>query len=393
MQWSAAEAAGVASARPDEVAVAVLPEGDDEGRVAAYHFVVKRGYRFDDSGALRAAPARALVTGDVFEEGAGEGAGEGEAAPRAVSELVPPRPRCDVVVVGHCYPPGGEAVESVCGVDVGGVSHRVRVVGDRVGWLPAGERRARFTAPRPFRAMPLSWARAWGGRDVLAAGWRVCEANPAGRGYWCDDGWVGVPAAWRERAAAMASAGVGVPRLPMLPRGVDRYGPLPNLLPLSGWPGPDDIVRPSGDGGGGGGDEGPAGFGWRAGHWAGVEGLNRAPAGLQVAHPGGGVELALLHLRPGAARVALRLPNDFPRVYWNAGFGRVPVPVALDAITVDADAGWVDLVWRGTLAMAAERRSAAVVPRLVEVDGVFRRWAVPFDEPIARPDLYEGGVS
>ncbi|MCB9527362.1 MAG: DUF2169 domain-containing protein [Myxococcales bacterium] len=367
--------AEVATARPEEVAVQVLPEADEAARVAAYHFVVKRSYRFDDAGALRPAPARPLCLADAVVEG-----DDGSGPPLAVSELVPPRPRCDVVVIGHCHPPGGEAVECVAAVQLGAVEHRVRVVGDRTAWLPAGARRARFSSPRPFSAMPLDWRRAWGGRDRFALGWQVLDANPVGCGYWCDDRPPGAPAAWFARPRP------GVV-LPPPGAGVDRYGPLPNLLPESGWPGPDDVLRPVLD------DTAPApaGFGWRGRGWAGA-GPNRAPAGLQVPHPGGGAALVLVNLRAGVPRLTLRLPHDFPRVYWNAGSGRVPVLVALDAITVEPDAGRLDLVWRGTLPMPAERRPATVMPRLVEVDGALRRWQVPIEAPVA-PDAFDGGMA
>lgn len=385
------------SARPEPEAVQVLPEADEQGRVAAYHFVVKRSYRFGGDGVLRPAPARPLELADRWLDGGGPSS----SAPAAVAELTPPKPRCDVVVMGHCHPPGRQSTDCVCAVTIESARrttiHRVRIVGDRVAWLPAGQRRARYTSPRPFSVMPLDWNRAWGGRDPFAPGWRVLERNPVGRGYWFDAEPPPAPAAWLARAS-----GVLLPeRAPI----ADRFGPLPNLLPEDGFPGPDALLRTA-DGI----DPAPVGFGWRAAHWASDAedlrtstpsysggSLNRAPAPLQVPHPGGATRITLLHMRDRVPRLTLQLPVEFPRVHWNAGFGRAAVRVVLDTVLIEPDPGRLDLVWRGTLPMPADRRPPTVMPRLLEVDGVFRRWATPIEAPIPRDvlygtdDLIEGG--
>lgn len=388
MQVTHAVDRGVSSARPQPVAVQVLPEGDPQGRVAAYHMVVKRSYRFGDDGALRPAPARPLELSDRWMDGGDPST----SSPAAVCELVPPKPRCDVVVMGHCHPPERQSTDCVCAVRVGAIEHRARVVGDRTAWLPAGARRARYSAPRPFTAMPLDWGRAWGGRDPFDPGWRALESNPVGRGYWVAAPPEAAPAAWTARAADVV--------LPGGLRTPDRHGLLPNVLPESGWPGPDDLLRPAETDGP---DPRPMGFGWRAQHWAAdgepppsaaatgiadARGPNRAPAGLQVPHPGGGDDIELTHLRAGAPRLVLTVPFDFPRVYWNAGFGRVAIHMALDTVLIAPDAGRLDLVWRGTLPMPADPRPTTVMPRLLEVDGTLRRWAVPFEAPIPPETLY-----
>ncbi len=389
MEVVQAPAPGVAAPRPEPVAVQVLPEGDAEGRVAAYHMVVKRSYRFGDDGALRAAPARPLVLAD-------RGPDEGDAAPTAACELVPPRPRCDVVVMGHCHPPR-PTTECICAVALDGVEHRVRVVGDRIAWLPPGARRARFGSPRPFAAMPLDWSRSWGGCDHFDPGRPTLDQNPVGRGFWVERAAAGIPEAWRARADAETLATVQGLLQPAAPA---RYGPLPNLLPESGWPGPDDVLRPADDT-----PPPPMGFGWRGAHWA-ADGepagapldppwrrdvgraANRAPAPLQRPHPAGGAALVLTHMRRGVPTLTLELPHAFPRVYWNAGFGRAAVHVVLDTVLVEPDAGRLDLIWRGTLPMPDDCRPSTVMPRLLEVDGVLRRWAVPIEAPIPADELF-----
>jgi hypothetical protein len=108
---------------------------------------------------------------------------------RLPTDLAPVKPRADVVLVGHARVPEGAAnaarseVRFAFGKNVapssrsmsGGASfdRRLRVFGDRVwrdivGELLPGQ-------PDPFKAIPLSWDRAFGG-----PGW---DANPAGIGY------------------------------------------------------------------------------------------------------------------------------------------------------------------------------------------------------------------
>lgn len=86
----------------------------------------------------------------------------------------------DIVVAGHAYAPGGDAVESMdVGVRVGPVRKVLRVSGDRT-WSGFGP-----SAPEPFLTMPLVYERAFGGVDTKSSqpdrawDWR----NPVGTGF------------------------------------------------------------------------------------------------------------------------------------------------------------------------------------------------------------------
>jgi hypothetical protein len=119
-----------------------------------------------------------LVMSDVFF---GE---PGFSAPRQESDFAPRKRRCDVLLNGHAYAPGGRPAERVVvGMRVGNWSKSFEVVGDR-GWFMAAGPRA--SAPAPFTMMPLSYDRAFGGRDERhenPAEHAFFAPNPSGVGF------------------------------------------------------------------------------------------------------------------------------------------------------------------------------------------------------------------
>jgi hypothetical protein len=92
----------------------------------------------------------------------------------------------DLFVFGHARAPGGRDVtELEIVVEVGKFRRRLLVFGDRV-WERRGKALAP-SAPRPFKAMPLTLANAYGGTsewDSLATPW---PANPKGKGYFLEE--------------------------------------------------------------------------------------------------------------------------------------------------------------------------------------------------------------
>ncbi|MFO0617963.1 MAG: DUF2169 domain-containing protein [Polyangiaceae bacterium] len=129
-------------------------------------FAVKGCYRLTPGGRATPLDEAEPVTGDTFD-------GDDPASGACVyaSDLVPRKPKADVLVVGKAHAPGGVAVPE-CGVrvSVGKASLALRVTGDRL-WVDD----ARHTDPKPFTAMSLGFERAFGGPD-----W---AANRAGRGF------------------------------------------------------------------------------------------------------------------------------------------------------------------------------------------------------------------
>jgi hypothetical protein len=105
-----------------------------------------------------AAQQAELVMADEFT---GE---PGLSAPRYESDFAPVKPRCDVLLNGSAYAPGGEPVKRLkVGLRVGGMEKMFTVVGNRFWrkWL--------FfqwaTKPVPFAKMPISYDNAFGGVD------------------------------------------------------------------------------------------------------------------------------------------------------------------------------------------------------------------------------------
>lgn len=96
------------------------------------------------------------------------------------------REGCDLFVFGSARAPGGKPVEQLdVRVTVGDFSRAVRVSGDRV-WEP-GPDGLEPSAPRPFEAIPLTPAFAFGGQatwDGLAVPY---GDNPAGRGFYLEE--------------------------------------------------------------------------------------------------------------------------------------------------------------------------------------------------------------
>jgi hypothetical protein len=100
-----------------------------------------------------------LVEADLF---AGE---PGLSAPIYECDFAARKPKCDVVLNGSAYAPGGVPAESVpVMLQVGPLSKSFNVVGARA-WVndPFGWR---STRPVPFVRMPISYGNAFGGRDV-----------------------------------------------------------------------------------------------------------------------------------------------------------------------------------------------------------------------------------
>jgi hypothetical protein len=122
---------------------------------------------------------RPLTEADLFE---GE---PGLSAPLFECDFAPRKPKCDVVLNGAAYAPGGQPAERVSVMlQVGPLSKSFNVVGNRA-WVndPFGWK---STRPVPFLKMPISYGNAFGGRDVTDPDekkHRWYGANHAGVGF------------------------------------------------------------------------------------------------------------------------------------------------------------------------------------------------------------------
>jgi len=109
------------------------------------------------------------------------------------SDLVPFKPRTDVVLVGHAYAPHGRPAKVVdVELEVGVLKKKLRVFGDRAWSFPSDQADAipYVVGPAEFVKMPLTYDRAFGGIDKTAPlrprephfkPW--CERNYLGKGF------------------------------------------------------------------------------------------------------------------------------------------------------------------------------------------------------------------
>jgi hypothetical protein len=100
-------------------------------------------------------------------------------------DYAPRKPRCDVLLNGSAYAPGGRPVERLTvALRVGSLHKSFDVVGNRV-WKK-GAMLVTATEPEPFTAMPVSYDNAFGGVDRShedPARHRWYATNHAGVGY------------------------------------------------------------------------------------------------------------------------------------------------------------------------------------------------------------------
>ncbi|MFO0615118.1 MAG: DUF2169 domain-containing protein [Polyangiaceae bacterium] len=224
------------------------------------------------------------------------------------SDLVDFKTNAEVMLRGTCHVPKGAPVAQ-CGVHfgVGAWSKSLRVVGPRV-WVGDAP-----SDPVPFISMPVTYARAFGGKDY--------KPNPAGVGIGTNE----VPnvEAAREpiqsRSQKYTPGGFGpincawTPRAEKLGKGKSKYG--------RGFH-PDD-------------------FDWTY--------FQSAPADQQIdGYLKGDELLTLQNLHPSLPVLKTKLAGTRVRAFVNeAGSGFSEVKMVLDTVFVDGDAGEVYLTWRG----------------------------------------------
>jgi uncharacterized protein YjbI with pentapeptide repeats len=277
--------------------------------------VVKGTFDLVPEGECPLAEEQAFPTGDEHHDD------DPERSLRYPSDLEPLKPRGECFVVGSFHAPHGQPVtQSKCAFAIGPVEKQLAVFGDRA-W-----RRGGFTAPKPFTEMTLSWERAFGGRGLAA--------NPVGRGLDADEGVVWLPNL--EDPAALVLSRDHRPA----PAG---FGPIARTWPAR--------MRLAGTY-----DERwqrerypwfPADLDWRY--------FNAAPPDQQIeGYWRGDEEIVLRHLHPTHPLVRCRLPGLRAQAFLAAGGTLRDVGLALDTLTVDADAGQVHCLWRGVVEVERE---------------------------------------
>jgi hypothetical protein len=144
--------------------------------------VIKGTFRIptEPGGALRLHDEQLpLVMADVYH---GE---PGLSAPKTEVDFAPRKHRCDILLNGSAYAPGGRPTERVSvGIRIGSWTKSFAVVGDRT-WS-TGVSGVTASPPQPFTVMPISYDRAFGGTDNKhedPAKHAAFMRNPVGRGF------------------------------------------------------------------------------------------------------------------------------------------------------------------------------------------------------------------
>ena len=304
-------------------------------------FVVKGAFLLKPGGPAEPAPKPELISGDVHEED------EPKKALKYVSDFAPLKTRTDLLLLATCHAPGGKSATVLCaGFRVGAFAKTVAVVGDR-RWKP-GLLSTAQTEPEPFKSMPITWERAYGGKGY--------KKNPLGCGR------------------------------------VKEAGELPNIE------NPDRLLRGPGDA------IDPVGFApvhpaweprsdvkgsfkgkWLAERWPwypddfdfGI--YNGAPRDQQIEGAlKGDEDLVFDNLHPAHAKYASSLPGLRARCFAGERIDGKPsfreVPLKIDTVWIDLEAGKLVVVWRGMVDVRTLK--------LKELEGVLVRAEALKDPPM-----------
>lgn len=252
----------------------------------------------------------------------------GLSAPVYEADFAPRKRRCDVILNGSAYAPGGKPATRVqVGVKVGTIQKNFAVVGDRV-WQSR-----RPTSPEGFTVKPIFYDHAFGGLDNFHSDPSKHSAympNPVGRGY------------HRELADKLVD-GTPLPNTEEINQSVSQ---------------PDGTYRPMAFG--------AIGRGWEPRYklagtydqkWidevfpflpADFDGgyFQCAPPDQQMDYPRGEEEVSLFNLTP-QGRTMFRLPKvDMPVVFFPKKGGKEKTEAVIDTFVIEPDANRFTLTWR-----------------------------------------------
>ncbi|SDY05207.1 DUF2169 domain-containing protein [Pseudomonas sp. NFACC08-1] len=258
------------------------------------------------------------------------------------------KPRCDVLLNGHCHAPNGEpATEVNVALKVGALVKAFKVIGAR-NYEDSALSHS-ISRPVPFTTMPITYAQAFGGVDRT-------HADPAKHKWYP---WNPVGAGFYPAASSAQTNGLPLPNTEELDRPVTA--PHEHYKPMA---------------------FGPIGRAWRQRiQWAGtydqawldhqfpflpedfdVRYFQCAPEDQQIDFPRGGEEVALLNLSD-KGRSAFRLPANLKLamlVVFHDDSTREAAAV-VDTIILEPDANRLTLTWRASSPLGRNIREVAKV--------------------------------
>jgi uncharacterized protein YjbI with pentapeptide repeats len=282
------------------------------------------------------------VSGDRFDED--DVAMQG--ALRYASDLADFKLNGEWLVKAHCHAPGGKPVTScnVC-VAVNGRAKTLRVTGPRA-WVDRVVGGA-ASEPVAFSRLPIDWEHAYGGPDF--------PSNPVGRGHALErpldshEGIFDLPEALRSAFGRTHE----LPTVEDPSHLITRQGTVPNAAgfgPISPW-WPSRQAKLGKEFG----EEYeakyapfyPRDFDWTY--------FQAAPPDQQL--PGyfrGDESLTFTNLHPTSSEFSAKLPGQRVRVFVMRSGAAVEVPMVLDTVYADLDAGELTLTWRGLVTVSED---------------------------------------
>lgn len=252
---------------------------------------------------------------------------------QAATDLVPFKPRADVLVVGHAFAPRRAKVRSLAArVCVGTVDKAVEVWCDR--WFDPG---GHVREGQPFAQMPLRWERAAGGPDTTNPVGIPFDAAPDGFGRTAIPNLQPAGAHLSYRGDRFVPAGFG----PLAPHWPERTAKLHHRPPRS-WhrrwnanPLPERFD--------------PAYF-------------NAAPLDQQTDPLRPDERIVLENLHADHPRLVTRLPGLVPQAVVQRATGhQAMMDLVADTLWIDTDRGLCTVVWRGRIGLTHPQEQGRIV--------------------------------
>lgn len=251
------------------------------------------------------------------------------------SEFALQKPRCDILLNGSAYAPGGRAAKQVAvSLRVGPMYKAIEVVGNRV-W-ENGLVSEIIPEPEPFVKMPISYDRAYGGVDQAPDDPEKREAfvdNPVGIGHYPFSGakaLAGKPLPNTQEKGCPVTKPSGAYK-PMSFGSIGRN--FATRIKYAGTYDQDwiDNVFPFL----------PSDFDPRY--------CQCAPEDQQTEYLRGGEAVELVNLTP-SGRVAFQLPGgDVPVVFFPRKGEKKETTAVMDTVIIEPDSGRIMLIWRASL--------------------------------------------
>lgn len=300
-------------------------EGTVDPAAPEMAFIVKATYALEHGRLPRLLPADEQVDflgDDRFMDKIGRSL-------RYANDLLLYKPFGEVLLIADCHAPGREpAVTLEAGLDIGPISKRLRVFGDRA-WRQGALGRFEIEGPMPFVSLPLRWERAYGGlanpRNPLGRGMAPAPAEDGRKIFYLAniETQKGEPLRFGEALSTVGFGPVSSQWQPRLAREGTRdqhwahfVAPLPpqDYDPAATQAAPEDQ--------------------WIEGYWTGNE------------------RIELMHLDPDHPRFVTALPGKRLRLFVEvmpADGGALQfteVPLNLDTVHIDMTTARLTLVWR-----------------------------------------------